>query len=244
MRTTDEPDLAPPDALGKDTQTTRMWSAVRRSAFRILIVTACLVILVPAGFLVFGLVDYARTMRRADLDSRCLYNLKDLADIYVECSRDPDWTPRSGPALLLQWRREGKWIPSGREHVLTCRGDEDVQRGPAAIRLPRYDTVDLDDPPDDLCSFAVRDFARFPVDGTQLAKEPILACVGRFTDDGWKPFHEDAFVVAFADGSSSFLSAADLGLAPGSEPIVGPDSPSPILRVLCFHPGRTEGGDR
>lgn len=169
-------------------------------------------------------------------DFRCTYNLSQLAGLWLEQhGDDPDGCMTSGPALVLGWRRDGT-IRAGEEEVLLCPGDNGafVPDTPAARR--RYDVVDLAAPPDDLASYAVRDFARFPVDPSRAADEPILACVGNFRDGTWCAHHRDVFIVAYADGRCRMLRCEELGLSRGEAPVVGPDSPSPVLRVLTFGP--------
>jgi len=230
------PPVAPPEALGWDREARRF----RRAVFGPIVVLFVLGAIV-AAVAVLVLVPQLppRPKRRA-----CLHNMERIAEIYAECAEDPSWTPRSGPALLLGWRRDAALLRTGDEHALMCPGDQSVSPADTPEARARYDGVDLDDPPDDLCSYAVRDFARFPVDPARLDEEPIAACVGRFADATWQRFHRTAFFVAFADGSARELDDADVGLAPGATLVVGPDSPSPLLRVLCFRPGRTERAGR
>lgn len=128
--------------------------------------------------------------------------------------------------------------------MLVCPGDPGVVVPDTPEAVDRYDAVDLDAPPDDLCSYAVRDFARFPPDPKAVDPEPFAACVGRFRDGTWSACHRGGMVIAFCDGTTRFFEWAELGLGPGATPpddapVVGPDSPSPLLRVLCFRPGET-----
>lgn len=173
----------------------------------------------------------------------CQNNLSQLGGLYVACSEDPAWRPRAGPALFLEWRKDGKRIRPGQEGVLVCPGDQHVVPPDTPELRARYDAVDLDDPPDDLCSYAVRDFVRFPVDPQAGKPEPIAACVGRIVDGEWQAFHKGGFVIVYDDGASRFIEWSECGVdPPGDWPdptvVVGPDSPVPELRTLCFRPAR------
>ena len=120
--------------------------------------------------------------------------------------------------------------------MLICPGDNSVCFPDTAEARARYDAVNLDAPPADLCSYAVRDFARFPIDPAKAADEPVVACVGRGSGAAWCACHKDTFQIGFADGDVRTFTRADLGIAPGAPPVLGPTSPSPLLRVLCFTP--------
>lgn len=164
----------------------------------------------------------------------CANNLSQLATLFAEQTRaDPAWKPRSGTSLLLAWRKGASRIRAGQERVLLCPGDEGVALPDTADTRARYDAVDLDAPPADLCSYAVRDFVAFPVDRDDLGAEVFAACVGTFHADGsWFAHHRGGCNVAFCDGATRFYEWADLCAPPGGPPVVGPGSPSPLLRVL------------
>lgn len=89
---------------------------------------------------------------------------------------------------------------------------------------------------DDGAPYALRDFARCPV-GAARADEPIAVCLGlAAATTSWRPPHDVALVL-YADGTVRDVDWDDLGLpghppAGASPPVVGPESPSPVLRVL------------
>lgn len=207
----------------------------------------CAVVVVVFGLFVFlfaGSTCWGGRDRRSLTRSACQINLVHLAGMYAESSADPSWRPRSGQALVLRWRKEGRRIKRGQEYVLLCPADQDALPPDTPEAVDRYDTVDLDDPPNDLCSYAVRDFDRFPPDPARPGEEPFAACVGRFRDGTWRACHEGGLAVAYLDGHVLFLRWDELGFPPDAAPpdkppVVGPDSPSPLLRVLCFRPGVT-----
>jgi len=59
------------------------------------------------------------------------------------------------------------------------------------------------------------------------ASEPISACV----------HHKRCAIVAFANGAAQKMTLADLGIESDDDLIVGPDSKSPVLRVLRYGDG-------
>ena len=199
---------------------------LRRGLLRGLIVAALLCVLLVA---VRRLVpQYPRSERT----SACRANLQRLIGIWGRCAADPSWRPRHGTALLLGWRRSRDLLPEGAESVLLCPGDQ-LAVIPSDARLrARYDEVDLDRPPHDLCSYSVRDFSRFPVAPGRADEEPILACLGRGTGPAHVDFHRDAYLIAFADGDVRIFDRNDLGLTAGTAPVIGPGSQTPYFHLF------------
>ena len=158
----------------------------------------------------------------------CANNLSQLAGLYIQDAA-AGRAPRSGPALFLAWRRSGRIRP-GQEGVLVCPSDEAVSVPDTAAARRRYDAVDLDHPPADLCSYAVRDFEHFPVDVDSAAPQVLAACVG----PGGTLRHKNGVNVAFTDGSARFMEREELGLQPGDDILIGPESKAVLLRPLRF----------
>src|SRR6185503_6806499 len=90
-----------------------------------------------------------------------------------------------------------------------------------------WDDVDLAHAPRALCSYAVRDFKRFPVDPVSTDPEVIAACI----------HHRRGAVVLYAGGDAQFVALAELGLSSDDDKTVGPDSKSPVLRVVRYGDG-------
>lgn len=165
----------------------------------------------------------------------CESNLERVGELFREWRRDhPGERPRSGAALLLSFRVERR-IPCGEEkNYLLCPGDQGAIFPSGENDSRYYDSIDLDHPPEDRCSYAVRDFEHFPLD-PQATEPQILAC-DRQGADGRTPHHDGGLMVLFDDGSVEFMTNDDLGLAPEAPIVVGPDSSQPMLRQVVFIP--------
>ena len=200
------------------------WSALRRrlAVPRYVVAGAVLAIL--------GLAYLSVPPRVVHHTSRfdCANNLSQLAGLYCEDAA-AGRPPRSGPALFLQWLTTGR-IKPGQESMLLCPRDHDAASPGAPGMRSRYDTVDLDHPPADLCSFAVRDFEHFPLDPDAKDPQVLAACIG----PGGTLRHENGTNVALTDGSVSFMDLKRLGLDPEDDILIGPESTSPLLRPLRF----------
>lgn len=159
----------------------------------------------------------------------CLGRLSQLGLVFLmHSSAAPDKAPpHSGPALFLSWRKDRSEIARGYEKVLICPLDDlaDVPETDAEKRA--WDDVDLAHPPRSLCSYAVRDFERFPLESKDAAPHPIAACL----------HHPGIAIVGFDSGEARPVKLDELGLASDDEKIVGPSSKSPLLRVLRFGDG-------
>ena len=203
---------------------TKVW----RSAAAVLGIVVVMALMTPLVRLVFP-----RTSKSCPPPS-CTSNLAQLGGLFVANVADRPWHPRSGPALFLEWRKTRSHIRPGEESVLICPNDDSIDSPDTPESRARYDTVDLDHPPADLCSYAVRDFERFPLD--PAAKEPQLlaACVGREPNGPYVGRHKRGVSVLFTNGNARFLTFEELGLTPGVVPTVGPKSNVPMLRALRF----------
>jgi hypothetical protein len=159
----------------------------------------------------------------------CLNNLSQLGQLQLMLAAEhPDRPPsHSGPALFLSYRKGGVEIRRGDERSLLCPADEKARLPETEDDRQAWDDVDLAHAPRSLCSYAVRDFERFPIDPKKGAREPIAACLN----------HEGIVVFVFSAGDAQFVKLHELGLATDDDKIVGPDSKSPLLRVLRFGDG-------
>jgi hypothetical protein len=168
---------------------------------------------------------------------RCVGNLAQLVALYViEWGSTGGKPPYDGAALFLSWRAKREEIRGGQESVLRCPGDPSLLPTDDPGFVAAYDKVDLANPRTDLCSYAVRDFTHFPLRDPTSSLRAIACC--RQGLDGRTPHHRGGICVAFADGTARFVGAAELGLKPGEPIVVGPDSPTELLRPLIYAPSR------
>ena len=147
---------------------------------------------------------------------------------------DPGRRLRAGPGLLFEMRRAGRIGGPGEERTMICPSDDGAigPRDPSADA--RYAAASPDEPPADLCSFAVRDFAAFPLDPAAKSPEAVAACL----------HHPEKLTlrgganVAWSDGRVTWLGFEELGISEGAELVAGPSSKSPLLRTMLDARGR------
>lgn len=172
------------------------------------------------------------SIRELELRARCTMNLAQIAGLFIVRPGKPT---HDGAAVLLSWRTTKSCIQPGEEWLLRCPSDPHLRTLDEAASAA-YGGADLKDPPLDLCSYAVRDFTRFPLRESRASTQ-ILAC-DRQGKDGKTPHHPDGVCVAFDDGRVKFMTRADLGLKPDEPIVVGPDSTVEMLRIVCQVPKR------
>jgi hypothetical protein len=171
------------------------------------------------------------TMQRKQMRFACTQNLSQLAGLLMMQSvSDPP--PRSGPAVFLEWRKRGTLIKPGQESILLCPADPEAVADDTPEGRARWDDLDLDHPPRFLCSYAVRDFAKFPLEGRSAEPRPIAACL-HHTETARD---RGGAIIAFEDGSVRFVDYEELGISDATELTVGPDAPAELLRELTFGP--------
>lgn len=175
-------------------------------------------------------------VRESDRQRICRGRLAQIAGMFVAESVERPGKPKyDGVALLLSWRQRGRMIPAGREWILRCPGDRGLARMDDAVRKA-YDDVDLRNPRTDLCSYASRDFTQYPLRPEAPDRQIVFCC--RQGTDGRTPHHDGGICVAYDDGSTRFLTPEKLGLARDDPIVVGPDSKSPLLKMMCQVPKR------
>jgi len=173
----------------------------------------------------------------------CANHLRQIGGLLcVEALEHGAYPDHGGAPLLFEWRR-AHFIQRGREAVFIYPDDPDAREPVGAAASLLYETVDVTDAAAlaPLCSYAVRDFARFPVDpdgkDPETGEVAWVAC-DRQGADGRTPHHEGGLNVLFADGAVQLWDRERLGIADDEPIVVGPDSPHPELRKMVFVPGR------
>ena len=162
----------------------------------------------------------------------CSKHLKELGGAYlVRKLAQPGAPAHSGSALLLSWRKEREIVREGQEELLLCPGDPHAVYPRNDADRARWDDVDLSDPSDDLCSYAVRDFRQFPLEKGS-GKIEIIAC-DRHGVDGVTAHHDGGLNVLYDDGSTKFLDRVALGLDAKESIVVGPDTDHSLLSVVA-----------
>jgi hypothetical protein len=157
----------------------------------------------------------------------CMNNLSQLAQAYlVDVDTNKSKVQiHSGPALWLGYYKTA--IKSGEESVFVCAGDPSAKFPTTAEDRAAYEHVDLDHVPRELCSYAGRDFERCPLDKSPGAKNVLGACL----------HHKGCAVIVTDAGDAMYLRLEELGLDSDDDKSVGPDSKSPVLRVLRYDDG-------
>jgi hypothetical protein len=154
----------------------------------------------------------------------CMNNLSQLGQVHLIQTMENRAKAQkySGPAMWLAMRKSGVEIHRGEERTVLCPCDLDVYVPATDAEIKRWDDVDLAKPAEGLCSYAGRDFVKFPIDVKSTDKQAIGACL----------HHDGGAVVVFDGGDAYFMTLEELGLASEAEKTVGPESKSPVLRVL------------
>jgi hypothetical protein len=198
------------------------------------IVRTFLFLLAVVVVLALGAVWISQQQRRVAQDQwTCSINLRRLGIVWKHEVRRGS-PLRSGPALFLGWRKSSLVISGGEERVLLC--PEDAAAVDLTLRNApsRWDDVDLDAPAPGLCSYAVRDFAAFPLIPNAPSPQPIAACLHHAKG----LFGRRGAIVLYDSGTVEFEEFPALGISDLSELTVGPQSKSALLRPLTFGPGR------
>ena len=162
----------------------------------------------------------------------CEQNLEELGRLLVEwqTERADERVPIGAGHLLLLRQLES--IRFYEEEKLLCPGDAHARFPASDEDRARYDRFDLSSIPDHACSYAVRDFDRFPLNVVSTQPQ-ILAC-DRNGLDGKTPHHFEGVNAVFHPGGVRFLDRKALGLRRGEPIVVGPDSKHPILSKVVY----------
>lgn len=203
---------------------------MRRKAKGFTLIEIMVVIAIIAG-LIGTVAIIVPQMQEKQKRFQCANNLSQLGGFFVaERTEKPGKPKYDGSALFLSWRIKGRVIKQGQESVLICPGDQGIAAPDTPEARARYDDIDLKNIPNDLCSYAVRDFTAYPIPA-ESPKQQIIAC-DRNGPDGRTMHHKGGLNIVFDDGSASFWERENLGVT-GDEPVVvGPDATNDDLKMV------------
>lgn len=151
----------------------------------------------------------------------CMNNLRQVGGLLAAAAVDGKAKRHPGAGYLVQFRARGQ-VLEGDEAVFLCPNDPAFDATGKPGFSARYEGVDLDRVPEDLCSYVVRDWKRCPLPADSPRKEPVAAC----------PRHAGGVAVLYHDGTVKFLDREALGLGPKDPIVLGPGSPCADLRVF------------
>lgn len=195
--------------------------APKRRSWLVIVLIVAAVLGIPCIAGVIGAVAVVvPRMKEKQGQLACHQNLSQLGMLRLDRG-DGARPAHSGPALFLSWCQDGT-IPDGGEWLLLCPDDPEADRGAAPAA---WDAADLSNPPRGLCSYAVRDFAAFPLEAHADEVQAIAACL----------HHRGGVVVLYDDGSTQFHQLLELGLVADTDVSVGPESKAELLRPLKFY---------
>ncbi len=200
----------------------------------ILVVIAIIATLVAAVSVTIPLVQ-DRNQRLA-----CAKNLKEVGTLFINYNQENQGRPKyDGVSMFLYFRVTTKDIRKKEEAVLVCPGDQQVANPSAPETQAKYDDeVDLTNPPDDLCSYAVRDFSNHAL-SVESDEAQIIAC-DRNGLNGRTLHHRDGVNVLYDNGSAKFMSREDLGISGNADVVVGPTSEHEMLKQVVYIPNKKE----
>lgn len=205
---------------------------MRRRAQGFTLIEIMVVIAIIAG-LIGTVAIIVPQMQDKQKKLTCVTNLSQLGQTFVIERTDKPGKPKfSGQSLWLSWRVKGNKIKKGQESILICPGDNGVTVPSTPAEQEKYDSIDLGSPPNDMCSFASRDFSTYPLSNESKSIQ-LIGC-DRQGPDGKTAHHPDGLNIVFDDGSAAFYEREKLGISPNDPVIVGPESPTEMLKQAIY----------
>jgi prepilin-type N-terminal cleavage/methylation domain-containing protein len=164
----------------------------------------------------------------------CLNNLSQLGQVFLmEKQENPAKAMKySGVALWLSYRKNASSIKRGEEKSLWCPGDNGVVLPETEDDKKKWDNVDLDNPSDDLCSYAARDFKNYPLNVE--AKDKQIIGSDRQGPNGRTMHHQDVIVCVFEGGDAQFMKRAELGVNTENPIVIGPEAENAMLKQVVY----------
>ena len=208
-----------------DSRVRKPWTYLDWPIWKWAIAGVGVVAVVYVGFVLLFVGCGHRNTQKA---TGCMNNLSQLGQLCLTAEKEKRLDPRlHGSAQILSWGG----VRHGDERVYFCpEDDRAVPETPEERRAFHPADAAALRRAVGLGSYAVRDFERFPLDPKSTEKQIILC--DRLGDDGRAVRHEDVIIAVFADGDAQKLTRDDLGIGPDDPIVVGPESPSPVLRVM------------
>lgn len=202
---------------------------MRRKAQGFTLIEIMVVIAIIAG-LIGTVAIIVPQMQEKQKRFTCASNLSQLGGIFIIERSEKHGKPKfDGTALWLSWRKDTSKIKQGQENILICPGDGGISPADNPAQVAKYDDIDLKNPPNDMCSYAARDFSTFPL----KVESPAVQVIGcdRNGPDGRTAHHKDGLNIVFEDGSTKFFDREALGITdPKGDIVVGPEATSEQLK--------------
>jgi prepilin-type N-terminal cleavage/methylation domain-containing protein len=212
---------------------------MRKKAQGFTLIEIMVVIAIIAG-LVTTVAVVVPKMQERQQRLGCMENLRQLGTLYKAAEMDSRQKAQkwSGVSLWLAMRKNGDPVKSGNERVLICPADQGVQIAETDADRQQWDNVDLASPPDNLCSYAGRDFVNCPFKVENPGKE-VLGC-DRQGANGMSMQHPNGIVIFFNEGDVQFMTREELGVSAGKEIVIGPDADAAMLKTVIYRKARKD----
>ena len=215
---------------------------MRRKTQGFTLIEIMVVITIIAG-LVTAVAIMVPKMQETARQTSCLSNLNGLGQMYITKAMEKGSAAAaqrySGVALWLSYRKTGKeGILRGQEKALMCPGDPNFLLPENEEDRKQWDNIDLDNPQDNLCSYAARDFKAHAINIESPNKE-IIGC-DRQGSNGRTPHHKGVIICTFNEGDAQKMTREDLGIATDEDIVVGPEASSKMLQNVIYIKRKSE----
>jgi len=206
---------------------------MRRTAQGFTLIEIMVVIAIIAG-LVTTVAIVVPKMQESQRQLTCTNNLSQLGQVYLMQAQENRAKAQkySGVALWLSYRKNGTDIKRGDERVLICPGDQGVPLPENDEEKKKWDNVDLMNPPNDLCSYAARDFQNYPINVENPNKE-MIGC-DRQGNDQKTSHHKGVIICVFEAGDAAKMSREELGINSESPIVIGPEAENKLLKTMAY----------
>ena len=206
---------------------------MRRKTQGFTLIEIMVVIAIIAG-LVTTVAIMVPKMRETANQTTCMSNLNELSHVFISKSLESNAAAQrySGVALWLSYRKTGSDIRRGQEKALQCPGDNQFLIPQNEEDQKQWDNVDLDNPSDNLCSYAARDFKAFPISAESVEKE-IIGCDRQGTN-GRTAHHRGVIICAFNEVDAQKYSREQLGITADADIVVGPEASAKMLQKVVY----------